>query len=152
MILLVEGRALALTAWVKEEHWWQWYHLQHESSHWYIDNKMIFKQRPLSMSSASSPLDTHILNKRKESHKCLAECMIDWSMLLMEIIEWKFIYILLDLTRNSCEKCNLRSLAGIEPVALWFRCSAPTNWGTQASCQALTTSSSIQGQNLRGGI
>ena len=35
----------------------------------------------------------------------------------MEIIEWKFIYILLDLTRNSCEKCNFRSLAGIEPVA-----------------------------------
>ena len=36
----------------------------------------------------------------------------------MEIIEWKFIYILSDLTRNSCEICNYRSLAGIEPVAL----------------------------------
>ena len=29
---------------------------------------------------------------------------------------WKFIYILLDLARNSCEKCNFWSLAGIEPV------------------------------------
>jgi hypothetical protein len=29
------------------------------------------------------------------------------------------IYIhLLDLTRNNCEKCNCRSLAGIEPAAL----------------------------------
>jgi hypothetical protein len=36
--------------------------------------------------------------------------MIDWNV-LMEIIEWKFIYILLDLTQNSCEKCNFRSLA-----------------------------------------
>ena len=37
------------------------------------------------------------------------------------------IYIhLLDLIRNSCEKCNNRSLAGIEPAALRFRCSALT--------------------------
>jgi hypothetical protein len=33
---------------------------------------------------------------------------IDWSMLLMEIIEWKFIYILLDLTRNSCKGAVLQ--------------------------------------------
>jgi hypothetical protein len=28
---------------------------------------------------------------------------------------------LLDLPRNSCEKCNFRSLAGIEPAALRFK-------------------------------
>jgi hypothetical protein len=38
----------------------------------------------------------------------------------MEIIEWKLIYILLDLTRNSCEKSNFTSLAGIELAALRF--------------------------------
>ena len=46
----------------------------------------------------------------------------------MEIVE---IYIhLLDLTTNRSEKCNLSSLAGIEPAALRFRCSALTNWAT----------------------
>ena len=34
---------------------------------------------------------------------------------------------LLVLTRNSREKCNCRSLAGIEPAALQFRCSALTS-------------------------
>ena len=54
------------------------------------------------------------------------------------------IYIhLLDLTKNRSEKCNFRSLAGIEPAALQFRCSALTNWATEASCRALTTSSCI---------
>ena len=34
----------------------------------------------------------------------------------MEINECKCYIHLLDLTRNSCEKCNFRSLAGIEPA------------------------------------
>ena len=38
------------------------------------------------------------------------------------------IYIyLLYLTRNRSEKCNFMSLAGIEPAALRFQCSALTN-------------------------
>ena len=48
---------------------------------------------------------------------------------------------LFDLTWNSCEKCNYRSLAGIEPAALRFRCRSLTSRATQASCRALTTSS-----------
>jgi hypothetical protein len=41
----------------------------------------------------------------------------------MEIIEWKFIYIYSDLTRNSYEKMKnttTRSLTGIEPADLRF--------------------------------
>ena len=57
------------------------------------------------------------------------------------------IYIhLLDLTRNRSEKWNFRSLSGIEPAALRFRCSALNNWAvwaTETSCRALTTSSCI---------
>jgi hypothetical protein len=53
----------------------------------------------------------------------------------MEIIEWKFIYILLDLPQNSCEKYNFRSLAGIKPqhVALQFWSGAPTKVHMQAT-------------------
>ena len=52
------------------------------------------------------------------------------------------IYIhLLDLTRNRSEKCNFRSVAGIEPAALRLWRSA-LNRVTEASCPALTTSSS----------
>ena len=49
----------------------------------------------------------------------------------MEIIEWNFIYILLDLTRNSCEKCNFRPLAGIEPVAAKCRFAIPVQCSNQ---------------------
>ena len=53
---------------------------------------------------------------------------------------WVEIYIhVLDLTRNSLEKCNYRSITGIEPAIP--RCSALTNWATDGSCWALTTSS-----------
>ena len=40
-----------------------------------------------------------------------------------------FIHLLdfIDLTRNSCEKCNDSPLAGIEPAALRFRYSALIN-------------------------
>ena len=56
-----------------------------------------------------------------------------WKVLLMENIEWKFVYILLDIIRNRCEKCVSRSLAGIEPAALLFRCSTLTNCSILAS-------------------
>ena len=57
------------------------------------------------------------------------------------IIEWKFYINLLDLTRNSCDKCNFRFRPGIEHAALRFQCSALTNWATEVSCQSLTASS-----------
>ena len=46
-------------------------------------------------------------------------------------------YTILDLTRRRFEKCNCKSLVGIEPAALRFRCSALTNWATESSCRAL---------------
>ena len=48
------------------------------------------------------------------------------------------IYIHLDLTRNSCEECNYRSLTGIEPAAMRFWYSVLTNRATEARCRALT--------------
>ena len=52
---------------------------------------------------------------------------------------WKLssgnLYTFIRPNRNSCEKCNFRSLAGIEPVALRFRCSALTNCRRFDSCQ-----------------
>ena len=70
-----------------------------------------------------------------------------WRVLIVNGNYRVEIYIyLLDLTRNSCEKFIYRSLAGIELAALWFWYwwySALTNWATDTSCQALTTSSCI---------
>jgi hypothetical protein len=43
----------------------------------------------------------------------------------------------LDLTGNSCEKYNYRSLAGIEPAALRFRCSALRDAGTTGASAPL---------------
>ena len=82
-----------------------------------------------------------------EDLKKLLQMSFDCWQAWIQYCRWKFssaFFIhLLDLTRNSCEKCNFRSLVGIEPAALRFRCSALTNWATEASCRALTTSSCI---------
>ena len=69
----------------------------------------------------------------------------------MEIIEWKFYIHLLNLTTNCCEKCNYRSVAGIEPAGLRLRSSAlqhATELHADASCQVLTTSSCIYARVL----
>ena len=62
--------------------------------------------------------------KDMHMHAC-----ISWRVLLFVDGNYRVaIYIhLLDLTRNRSEKCNFRSLAGIELAAVRFRCSAQTN-------------------------
>ena len=59
-----------------------------------------------------------------------------------EISNANFIHSL-DLARSSCKKCNYSSLAEIEPAALRFRCSTLTDWTTESSCRAVTSSSCI---------
>ena len=66
-----------------------------------------------------------------------------WRVLEMEIIEWKFITFIRPNQEQLWKMQLYRSLAWIEPAALWFGCSALTNWTTEASCRALTTSSCI---------
>jgi hypothetical protein len=43
------------------------------------------------------------------------------TCVLKGLVDRNLIIHLLGLTRNSCEICNYRSLAGIEPAALRFR-------------------------------
>jgi hypothetical protein len=57
----------------------------------------------------------------------------------MEIIEWKSYIHLLDLTRNSCDKCNSRPLTGIEPAIMVQR-SNQRKLHSPYSCRALTPS------------
>jgi hypothetical protein len=74
MILLVEGRALALTGLRKNID--DSDIIQHESSQVYRKQNDFQTIRPLSMSCIWAPLDTHILNKRKESQ--LNGWLNDW--------------------------------------------------------------------------
>ena len=51
--------------------------------------------------------------------------------------------------RNRSDKCNYRSLTGIEPAALWIRCSALTNWVTEAA-STLVARGRTSGTRVRG--
>ena len=65
-----------------------------------------------------------------------------WSVFVDGNIERK-LYTISDPTRSSFKKCNCRSSAALWQESLRFWCSALTNWATESSCRALTTSSCI---------